>query len=147
MPNVSGDVLKRVLEYCQHAIDFPKPIVDDSSLEDIAFRKKKKEYDEWEKKFFDAKDIDKIHLINAANYLNIKMLLDAAILHFAIYIKELGPEKMAKQFNIEGTMTAEEEEKMRKENPWMELDEPEPAPEKTEKEKGQVIEMETDAKN
>jgi len=140
-------MLKRVVEYCQHSIDFPAPVVDDPSLEDTAFRKKKKEHAEWEKKFFgDAEDIAKIHLINAASYLDIKMLLDAAILHFAGYLKELGPEKMAEQFNIKGTMTAEEEEKMRKENPWMELDEPEPEPEPTKIEKEQVVEMDTESK-
>lgn len=57
-------------------------------------------------------------LILAANYLNIKSLLDLTCLTVANMIKGKTPEEIRKTFNIENDFTPEEEEEVRRENQW-----------------------------
>jgi len=57
-------------------------------------------------------------LILAANYLNIKPLLDLTCLTVANMIKGKTPEEIRKTFNIPNDFTPEEEEKVRRENQW-----------------------------
>ena len=57
-------------------------------------------------------------LILAANYLDIRGLLDVACKTVANMIKGKSPEEIRKTFNIENDFTAEEEEQLRKENEW-----------------------------
>lgn len=55
----------------------------------------------------------------AANYLNIKGLLDITCKTVANMIKGKNPEEIRKTFNIENDFTPEEEEQIRKENEWV----------------------------
>ncbi|GKB61205.1 SKP1-like protein 1A [Tanacetum coccineum] len=55
-------------------------------------------------------------LILAANYLNIKSLLDLTCQTVADMIKGKIPEEIRKTFNIKSDVTSEEEEEVRKEN-------------------------------
>mgnify|MGYP003307009778 CR=1 FL=1 len=57
-------------------------------------------------------------LILAANYLNIKELLDLTCLTVANMIKGKTPEEIRKTFNIVNDFTPEEEEQVRRENQW-----------------------------
>ena len=57
-------------------------------------------------------------LILAANYLNIKPLLDLCCLTVANMIKGKTPEEIRKTFNIVNDFTPEEEEEVRREYPW-----------------------------
>lgn len=54
----------------------------------------------------------------AANYLNIKNLLDLTCQTVADMIKSKSPEEIRKIFNITNDFTDEEEEEVRKENQW-----------------------------
>lgn len=58
------------------------------------------------------------HPPQAANYLNIKSLLDLTCLTVANMIKGKTPEEIRKTFNIENDFTPEEEEEVRRENQW-----------------------------
>lgn len=57
-------------------------------------------------------------LPQAANYLNIKGLLDLTCQTVAQMIKGKTPEEIRKQFNIKNDFTPEEEEEVRRENQW-----------------------------
>jgi S-phase kinase-associated protein 1 len=57
-------------------------------------------------------------LIMAANYLNIKGLLDLTCQTVANMIKGKTPEQIRQTFNIKNDFTPEEEEEIRKENAW-----------------------------
>ena len=57
-------------------------------------------------------------LIQAANYLNIKSLLDLTCQTVADMIKGKTPEEIRKTFNIKNDFTPEEEEEVRRENQW-----------------------------
>ncbi|CAK9153977.1 unnamed protein product [Ilex paraguariensis] len=54
----------------------------------------------------------------AANYLNIKSLLDLTCQTVADMFKGKTPEEIRKTFNIENDFTPEEEEEVRRENAW-----------------------------
>ncbi|KAB8349625.1 hypothetical protein FH972_023644 [Carpinus fangiana] len=59
-------------------------------------------------------------LNQAANYLDIKALLDVGCKTVANMIKGKSPEEIRKTFNIQNDFTAEEEEQIRRENEWAE---------------------------
>lgn len=59
-------------------------------------------------------------LIQAANYLDIKPLLDVGCKTVANMIKGKSPEEIRKTFNIQNDFTPEEEDQIRRENEWAE---------------------------
>jgi len=59
-------------------------------------------------------------LILAANYMDIKPLLDLTCAKVASMIKGKTPEQIRKTFNIQNDFTPEEEEAVRAENKWAE---------------------------
>ena len=56
----------------------------------------------------------------AANYLDIKPLLDVGCKTVANMIKGKSPEEIRKTFNIQNDFTPEEEDQIRRENEWAE---------------------------
>ena len=56
----------------------------------------------------------------AANYLDIKGLLDVGCKTVANMIKGKSPEEIRKTFNIQNDFTPEEEDQIRRENEWAE---------------------------
>lgn len=116
VPNVTGSILAKVIEYCKRHVDAaPKS-------EGGAGDGDKKPVDE-ELKVFDAEfvKVDQatlFDLILAANYLNIKSLLDLTCQTVADMIKGKTPEEIRKTFNIKNDFTPEEEEEVRRENAW-----------------------------
>ena len=56
----------------------------------------------------------------AANYMDIKPLLDVGCKTVANMIKGKSPEEIRKTFNIQNDFTPEEEEQIRRENEWAE---------------------------
>ncbi|XAR72690.1 hypothetical protein NMG60_11019417 [Bertholletia excelsa] len=108
LPNVTSKILAKVIEYCKKHVDVPKS--DDKIAED-------------DLKNFDAEfvKVDQgtlFELILAANYLNIKSLLDLTCQTVADMIKGKTPEEIRKSFNIKNDFTPEEEEEVRRENAW-----------------------------
>ena len=57
-------------------------------------------------------------IILAANYMDIKSLLELASSKVASIIKGKTPEEIRKTFNIQNDFTPEEEEQIREENQW-----------------------------
>ncbi|KAM3222137.1 SKP1-like protein 1B [Capsicum annuum] len=68
------------------------------------------------KKKFD--DFGRPRLPKAANYLNIKSLLDFTCQTVVDMIKGKTPEEIRKTFNIKNNFTPEEEEEVRRETAW-----------------------------
>jgi len=116
IPNVNEAVLKKVIEWCDHHKgDSPSTNEDESDS-----RKRSTEIEEWDQKFMQVDQEMLFEIILAANYLDIKPLLDVGCKTVANMIKGKTPEEIRKTFNIQNDFTPEEEEQIRRENEWAE---------------------------
>jgi S-phase kinase-associated protein 1 len=109
LQNISSNALKKVIEYCEYHLD--------DKEED---EKKGTEISAWDKDFFNVEQSHLFELILAANFLDIKPMLDVTCKTVANIIKGKSPEEIRKTFNIQNDFTPEEEEQVRKENEWCE---------------------------
>ncbi|KAA6412242.1 MAG: E3 ubiquitin ligase complex SCF subunit sconC [Lasallia pustulata] len=116
IPNVNEPVLRKVIEWCTHHRSDPPTSADDDSDS----RKKTTDIDEWDQKFMQVDQEMLFEIILAANYLDIKPLLDVGCKTVANMIKGKSPEEIRKTFNIQNDFTPEEEDQIRRENEWAE---------------------------
>ncbi|KAF7874775.1 hypothetical protein EAF04_001949 [Stromatinia cepivora] len=116
IPNVNEAVLRKVIEWAEHHKHDPAPNPDDDSDS----RKKTTDIEEWDQKFMQVDQEMLFEIILAANYLDIKALLDVGCKTVANMIKGKSPEEIRKTFNITNDFTPEEEEQIRRENEWAE---------------------------
>merc|ERR1712224_650546 len=95
LPMVDSKILIKVIEYCKyhHKAEQESLPEDDETL---------------------------FNLILAANYLDIKPLLDLTCKTVADEIKGKTPEEIRIRFNIKNDFTPEEEEEVKRENAWCE---------------------------
>ena len=75
---------------------------------------------EWYANFIKIDQDTLFELILAANYMDIKPLLDLTCAAVASQIKGKSPEEIRKIFNIVNDFTPEEEAQVREENKWCE---------------------------
>jgi S-phase kinase-associated protein 1 len=75
---------------------------------------------EWYANFVDIDQEKLFELILAANFMDIKPLLDLTCAAVASLIKGKTPEEIRKTFNIVNDFTPEEEAAVREENKWCE---------------------------
>lgn len=112
LPNVTAKILSKVMEYCKFHV------AAKSKTEEDKPSKTDEEISAWDKDFVKVDQATLFELILAANYLNIKSLLDLGCLTVANMIKGKTPEEIRKTFNIPNDFTPEEEEEVRRENQW-----------------------------
>lgn len=113
-PNVRASVLSKVLEWCE----FHKNTVFSDDEDDDT--KKSAPVDEWDKNFLKVDQEMLYEIILAANYLNIRPLLDSGCKMVAEMIRGKSPEELRKIFNIVNDFSPEEEAAIRRENEWAE---------------------------
>ena len=127
LPNVSSKILSKIIAYCKFHSEYedakkaaegggtgaaaasssaPPPALTDDDVKDH------------DAEFVKVDQSTLFELILAANYLNIKPLLDLTCLTVANMIKGKTPEEIRKTFNIPNDFTPEEEEEVRRENQW-----------------------------
>eukprot|EP01134_Creolimax_fragrantissima_P002679 CFRG2679T1 len=116
LPNVSSVILEMVIKYCTHHQDDVVPTQEDEATRERALE----DIDPWDQKFVGGDQGTLFELILAANYLDIKSLLDLTCKTVANMIKGKDAEEIRKTFNIKNDFTKEEEEQVRKENEWCE---------------------------
>eukprot|EP00026_Physarum_polycephalum_P017587 Phypoly_transcript_18856.p1 GENE.Phypoly_transcript_18856~~Phypoly_transcript_18856.p1 ORF type:complete len:166 (-),score=50.42 Phypoly_transcript_18856:143-640(-) len=114
LPNVTGYILEKVIDYLVHHHEHPEPTPDEKD------EKRTDNISGWDKDFCNVDQPTLFELILAANYLDIKPLLDVTCKTVANMIKGKTPEEIRKTFNIKNDFTPEEEEAIRKENEWCE---------------------------
>ncbi|KAL7244785.1 hypothetical protein ACSBR2_000194 [Camellia fascicularis] len=110
LPNVTSKILSKVIEYCKKHVETPKSEDRATGVED--------ELKTFDIEFVKVDQGTLFDLILAANYLNIKSLLDLTCQTVADMIKGKTPEEIRKTFNIQNDFTPEEEEEVRRENQW-----------------------------
>ncbi|OBA20103.1 E3 ubiquitin ligase SCF complex, Skp subunit [Metschnikowia bicuspidata var. bicuspidata NRRL YB-4993] len=113
-PNVRANVLSKVLEWCEHHKNTVFPDDDDEDA------RKSAPVHSWDRNFLKVDQEMLYEIILAANYLNIRPLLDAGCKIIAEMIKHKSPEELRKTFNIVNDFSPEEEAAIRKENEWAE---------------------------
>ncbi|KAL5546912.1 hypothetical protein UlMin_006599 [Ulmus minor] len=116
VPNVNGEFLTMIIEWCKkHAGDD----IINNGVEEDECSNMKKEIKEWDAKF--VKNLDQAvlyHLLMAADYLGGKQLLDLLTQKAADMIKGKKYQQIRQIFNIENDFTPEQEEDIKKRNPW-----------------------------
>ena len=105
MPDIRGDILKQVVEYLiqykdKEPKELPKPLPS-ANLLDVT--------DEWDVTFINGVDLDStFDVINAANYMDVKALLDLSCAKIASLMKGKTAEEIRTMFNIECDLSEEE---------------------------------------
>ncbi|OVA04037.1 SKP1 component [Macleaya cordata] len=105
LPNVTCNILAKVIEYCK------KHVETSSNEEDEDLKA-------WDAEFVNVDQGTLFDLKLAANYLDIKNLLDLTCQTVADMIKGKTPEEIRQTFNIVNDFTPEEEEEVHRENQW-----------------------------
>ncbi|CAO4368338.1 unnamed protein product [Caenorhabditis nigoni] len=106
LKNIKGDILKMIMDWCEHHKGEPIP-VDDGAVP------KQVNIPAWDQEMLDGIDNDELFdLILAANYLDIKQLLNYCCKKIALMIKGKSPEEIREIFMIP---TDEEDEAAEKE--------------------------------
>jgi len=114
LSNVTGEILEKVIEWATHHKDDPPAEDDENNV------RRSDDISSWDADFLKVEQGTLFQLILAANYLDIKGLLDVTCKTVANMIKGKTPEEIRKSFNIKNDFTAPEEEQIRKENEWCE---------------------------
>ncbi|RKP05328.1 Skp1 family, dimerization domain-containing protein [Thamnocephalis sphaerospora] len=121
LPNVSGPILAKVIEYCEHHRNDPVVGHGDADAElDASGARVSDEIDEWDMEFCKVDQGTLFEMILAANYLDIRSMLDLTCKTVANMIKNKTPEEIRKTFNITNDFSPEEEEQVQRENAWCE---------------------------
>merc|ERR1711879_237487 len=116
LPNVKSAILQKVIEFMiYHQGNPPKEIekpLKSQNMRDVC--------SEWDANFIEVDQETLFELILAANYMDVKALLDLTCAKVASMIKGKTPEEIRTKFNIQNDFTQEEEEAVRAENKWAE---------------------------
>jgi S-phase kinase-associated protein 1 len=126
LPNVPGNILTKVIDYSRYHVERKKGAAAATNAAGggaaaAAGAEAQRGEDDaraWDAEFVKVDQATLFDLILAANYLNIKGLLDLTCQTVANMIKGKTPEEIRRTFNIKNDFTPEEEEEVRRENQW-----------------------------
>eukprot|EP00033_Pygsuia_biforma_P000670 GCRY01000788.1.p1 GENE.GCRY01000788.1~~GCRY01000788.1.p1 ORF type:complete len:164 (-),score=37.62 GCRY01000788.1:60-551(-) len=116
LENIEGDILAKVLEYCEHHKNDPAP--ERRLDEDEVGERRNEDISPWDAEFVKVDQSTLFKLITAANFLDIKGLLDLVCITIANMMKGKSPEEIRATFGIVNDFTPEEEEMLRKDSDW-----------------------------
>ncbi len=111
LPNIKGTTLKKVLEYCEHH-RYDEPLSEDDDKFDV--KRINNIVSEWDKTFINSIDSiegeELFEIILAANYLDIRSLLDLGCKTVADKLKGKSPQEIRDLFGIENDLETENAE-------------------------------------
>lgn len=121
LPNISTEMLRLIIKFLYYTVnnnpvpEIPQPIQSNDLYEILGQDNK------WYADFMNSFEVSMLfNVINAANYLDCKTLLNLGCVKVASIIKGKTPEQIRTTFNIENDFSPEEEKKVREENKWAE---------------------------
>ncbi|KAJ2329970.1 ferroxidase fet3 [Coemansia sp. RSA 2702] len=126
VPNVSGPILTKVIDYCRHHRNDPsrrqprEPVYDETDSSETAIQRAISQMDDFDEEFCRVDQGTLFDLILAANFLDIQPLIDLVGFTVANKMKGKTVEEMRATFNVKNDFTPEEEERVRQENAWCE---------------------------
>jgi len=103
LSNVAGETFEKVLEFCRRRHGLEAGETDE----------------EWERRYLQIDQAALFKLVSAADYLDIKDLLDVTCMQVARLIRGKTAEELRTLFNIKNDFTPEEETEIRNENAWL----------------------------
>lgn len=116
LPNVKKSVFNKIEQFCIHLRTNPLPDIEkplkSANFADVT--------SPWFANFVELDQDMLFELIMAANYLDMKPLLDLACAKVASQIKNKSVKEIRQFFNIENDFTPEEESQIMEENKWAE---------------------------
>lgn len=116
VPNVTSKILSKVIVFCEkHA---PSSSADGGKDDSNTTKVIDDELKTWDADFLNVDQSTLFGLVSAANYLDIKSLLNLTCKAVAEMIMGKTPEQIREIFNIKNDFTPEEEEEVRRENAW-----------------------------
>ena len=119
IPDTKESVLRKVLEWCAHHQNDPAPTAPTAPTTEG--RTRITDIGEWDQIFMEQLDSDMLyHIIIAANFLDIKLLLEIGCKTVADMIKGKSPEEIRRVWDLQKDFTPEEEAQIRRENEWAE---------------------------
>ncbi|KFZ19818.1 hypothetical protein V501_00474 [Pseudogymnoascus sp. VKM F-4519 (FW-2642)] len=101
IPNVNGEVLKKIFKWCEHHKDDPPEVIPD-------YRRMIADIEYWDQKFLQVDEKMLYDIFMASNYLDIKPLLDVCCKTVANMIQGKSPEEIRKTLNIPDDLTADD---------------------------------------
>lgn len=121
IPNVNASTLRKVLEYCTHyktveemtTIESP---LKSAKLEDLV--------QPWYAKYCEVEQNILFELLAAANYMDIKPLLDLTCLAVSVLIKGKSAAEIREIFNVKNEICSNEKSQIKEENEWCEKSSP-----------------------
>ena len=117
LQKVSMNIMKKVLQYIEHVINYPPaPIIE----KPLKSGKLNELVGEWYATFIDIPQDEIFEIINAADYLGVKSLLDLGCAKIATMMRGKKAKEVIALFNIEKDFTPEQEDCIRKEYKWTE---------------------------
>lgn len=114
LPNVKATVLAKVIEFCSHHKQEPMTEIEKPLKSAVMGEVVQK----WYADFINVEQVLLFELILAANFMDIKPLLDLTCATVASQIKGKTPEEIRQTFNITNDFSPEEEAQVREENKW-----------------------------
>jgi len=116
IPNVSSDILKRVIDFCKHY-----SLEEEMTPIQTPLRSPKLEelVQEWYANFVKVPKNTLFDLVAAANFMDIKPLLDLTCLAVSILIKGKSAGELREMFNISAELTPEEQAQIQRDQHWV----------------------------
>lgn len=115
IPNIKGDIMERVIAFCAQHPDAPRNLTEEQQLE-----MRTKPLSGFDLEFVKVPLATLFEMILAANFLDLKPMLDVCCKAVAEMIKGKTPDEIKKVFGVEGEFTQEEKEQVLRDNPWLE---------------------------
>ncbi|GMT22857.1 hypothetical protein PFISCL1PPCAC_14154, partial [Pristionchus fissidentatus] len=109
LPNVDAATLEKVIEWCEHHREDPPRNAEEEEKKE----KRTDDIPQWDQIFLDVEQSMLFAILLAANYMDIKGLMDNCCKTVANMIKGKTPDEIRKHFNIKNDFTPEEEEQIR----------------------------------
>lgn len=115
LTDIKSPILAKVIDFMNHHADvklseIEKPLKSANLAEIVPA---------WDAAFVELEQEQLFELVLAANYLDIKSLLDLSCAKVASMVKGKSPEEIRKTFNIKNDFTPEEEAQVLEENKWI----------------------------
>ena len=116
LPMIKKQILEKTIIFCTRMLDHQPPEIDKPLSHNDMYQV----VDQWHADYVNLEQEELFELVMAANYLDIKPLLELSCAKVASQIKNKSVKEIRQYFNIENDFTPEEEAQIQEENRWAE---------------------------